>query len=230
METKTTRLQEALDRLISRYQGTNVEDILRATAADFQDFENAAAGVRNDCWLDTAAGIQLDLYGAILNVSRGGFSDDDYRIRIKARIIRYQSSGTIEEIIQAVQLLTQARSVQIIERYPAKIDITAMGVGTVLGSASEIATTIKNAKMGGVGVENFIVSKDPPFVFFEDPDPLGEGFGDETDPLLGGYLSEIMFSYMDRKDFGFYGTGSDSQGFSDKNNPSNLIGGFFISE
>ncbi|MEG3016085.1 MAG: hypothetical protein RR820_05835, partial [Carnobacterium sp.] len=51
--------------------------------------------------IDEAKGIVLDKIGADLEQYRGMADDEIYRLLIKSRIIRAQSSGTFDDIIRA---------------------------------------------------------------------------------------------------------------------------------
>jgi len=62
------------------------------------DLEEAIFEVRDEFWLDTAVGVQLDAIGQIKNVDRNGLSDEDYRSQIKEQI-GIRVSGTPEDII-----------------------------------------------------------------------------------------------------------------------------------
>lgn len=182
--------------LISRYQETNVSSMLGAYLQQFQALENAIKAVDEDTWLDTSEGVQLDNYGEILNVKRLGNIDDDYRKRIKAAIIKYQSEGTREDIVAAMNLLARPRRVQVNPVFPAKVSITLIGGDGFLGTPAEIGETLRNIVADGVGIALYQISKDPPFCFNEDPDPYGAGFGSDTDPEAGGYFADEQITYQ----------------------------------
>ena len=169
--------------------------MLVAYLQQFQEVENAIKAVEGDTWLDTSDGMQLDTYGEILNVKRLGNIDEDYIKRIKAAIIKYQSEGTREDIIAAMNLLARPRRVQVNAVFPAKVSITLMGGNGFLGTPAEVGETLKNIVADGVGIALYQIGRDPPFSFNEDPDPYGAGFGSDTDPEAGGYFADEQITY-----------------------------------
>lgn len=55
--------------------------------------------------IDTAVGVQLDQVGLLVGEIRNGRSDADFRQAIKLRIAINTSRGTVEDIIQVINLL-----------------------------------------------------------------------------------------------------------------------------
>lgn len=192
---RTNIIEEGKQQLISRYRDTNVACMLGAYLKQFQDIEDTIFKIHADTWLDSSEGAQLDNFGEIVNVKRLEATDERYLKRIKAAIVRYQSEGTREDIISAMSMLTQARRVQVDPLFPAKVKITVVGGEGGLGTPSEVFETLKNVVADGIGIALYQIAKDPPFCFNEDPDPLGAGFGSDTDPEAGGYFADEQLTY-----------------------------------
>lgn len=74
--------------------------ILEAAGLQADSLEAALFEVRDNFWLTTAAGVQLDTLGRIFGVLRAGKADTEYRAEIVARAAA-MFSGTPEDIIQA---------------------------------------------------------------------------------------------------------------------------------
>jgi len=82
----------------------NLRALFEIRAAQAQDLEDAMFEVRDNYWLDTATGVQLDVIGDILNRPRDGRTDEEYRTYLK-NIGTSILSGTPGEIITALQVI-----------------------------------------------------------------------------------------------------------------------------
>lgn len=176
---KTTRVVEAQGKLIDQFKNhTNIDALVKALAQQSQELEAAAFEVLLNTLLDTAVGVQLDGLGDIIGVERGGLSDADYRVRLRAQILLNKSSGTIPEIVTIGEALT-ITNFELSEVFPAKIEIE---VSDLLLNGAVIANTLSRAKAGGVGFY---------MTWFEDSnyfefDTVGQGFDQGK---LGGAFS-----------------------------------------
>ena len=75
--------------------------IIESMNAQADDLETAIFEIRDNFWLETSEGVQLDVIGIIVGEERLGKSDTDYRNAIKSRIIINNGSGESETIIFA---------------------------------------------------------------------------------------------------------------------------------
>lgn len=90
----------AVARLIQKFRTKpKIQALVNALIAPFQTLEDDLWALYSERWLSTAEGVQLDVLGRIVGQSRAGASDDEYRIRIGARIRANLSSGTAEEVL-----------------------------------------------------------------------------------------------------------------------------------
>lgn len=191
MDFKTDIVEKSDERLISQYSDAiNLKAILEACSIHSQELEDTAKDLFEKRWLDTSTGDQLDRYGEILDADRLNLIDDIFRLKIKARIIRYQSSGQIANLISALKMIAGFDTVYIQESPPAAIRIFGVNeIGEVPSDfVSEVRDTINNAKGAGIGVVNVLISKSPPFAFSEYP-LYAEGFTSEDTPDYGGWLT-----------------------------------------
>lgn len=194
LEYNADRQSDALARLSQQFKNkTGWTSFLASVMPEFQAIEDVLENLLNDLNIDDAVGDQLDTWGEILRVSRSGTTDAIFRIRLKAAIFRYVSSGKWEEILQGFTILTNPRYVQAEEVFPGAVNLTAVGADDPVAiDASETVNAMQSVKAAGVRITALIVASDPPFVFDGDPDPLGEGFGDRLDSSMGGYLADRL--------------------------------------
>lgn len=81
--------------------------------------ENDFLALKDERWVDTANGKQLDYCGYIVGISRQGRDDETYRTAIKARILSNVSGATPSALIEGIRFLTNAQQPQYLESYPA---------------------------------------------------------------------------------------------------------------
>lgn len=91
--------------------------IIEADNDQANDLETALFEIRDEYYLDTAVGVQLDVIGDIFGVDREGMNDNDYRevILLTSSLV---GSGEPEFIIQIVKTLFGATFVNYIPAYP----------------------------------------------------------------------------------------------------------------
>lgn len=117
----TDCFERALALLVSQFQAqkdngdlTNFQKLIKILVTPMQQLENVKWQLKTERWLSTSMGVQLDEIGEIVGVEREiNESDDDYRERIEFQIFINRSSGTPEDIMQALAFLTKATHVNI---------------------------------------------------------------------------------------------------------------------
>jgi len=107
---------------------TKIQSLVQAMVSPLEDLRFAAQQLKNDRWIDTAIGAQLDGCGYIVGEKRLGRSDDVYREAIKFRIFINTSNATPEDLIKALTFITKPDDVQYIEQYPATTIMFTDGV------------------------------------------------------------------------------------------------------
>lgn len=90
----TDHVQQAIDRLVSQYQGRYyITQLLKALTKNVQDLENNIFNVLYCLLIDTADTVRLDILGKIVGQERGAFSDETYRLLILGKISANTSVG-----------------------------------------------------------------------------------------------------------------------------------------
>lgn len=90
-----------------------------AMVSQLYDIELVADQLKNERWIDTAIGKQLDGCGEIVGEKRQGRNDDDYRDAINFRIFVNTSNATPDDLMQGLRFLTKPDNIQYIEQYPS---------------------------------------------------------------------------------------------------------------
>jgi hypothetical protein len=182
----TEHVQTALDRLLQQYKGKpKFEGFISALAQRVQDTENALKELFEERSIETAIGVNLDIIGEIVGLPRPtGQSDEDYRDDLKIKIVQNLNEGTPEEFIAAAIYFVGANAVEYGELYPASVSLMT-DVNLTDERAAEVRVILENFLPAGVSIGNFgFVSSSNPFRF-----DVGNGFGDDADPELGGILA-----------------------------------------
>lgn len=145
----TTHVQRALERLITKFKDKPVVvGFVTALAQEVQELEDAVYDVWLNRTLDTATGDSLDMWGALLGRARGLLEDDDYRIRLKVKVLLLRASGTIPELMQAFMLLAPSpREVSLIARWNAAFELLILGATS---EGDEFHSVLQEAKAAGV--------------------------------------------------------------------------------
>lgn len=129
---------QALDTILAtRWQ--TVEDLLWQLATERD--------------LDNAVGVQLDGLGDVLDEGRGGLSDDQYRLFLRAKVLTLRSRGRVEQLLQILGVLGYTHMV-IYEQPPAHMQIEVLDCPLAL----ETDRVLREAKAGGVGL-TFVYSQ-----------------------------------------------------------------------
>lgn len=164
---KTTHAAEVLARLLQQDKGKEkLEKFLSLVLApQVQDLEDAIFQILTDTILDTAVGVQLDNFGTIVDQSRNGQTDDQYRQTLRAKTLLNNAQGTLEEIVRIIDLLTGGGlEIEIVEDFPAHFDAIVNDPLPVSVDGLQMAVFVLKAKPAGVkGIIQFHVA--PPFQY-----------------------------------------------------------------
>lgn len=140
-DLKSNYTSEALGRLLSTLQGGTGYEALATSFLDrCQELEDAAHPMLAQRSIDNAEGDRLDRIGAIVVVPRGGRTDEDYRLRIRAELAILQSNGTARDLINILQLLTGqlTPAIELDEYFPKTVYMRSENLA--LADATEGAT------------------------------------------------------------------------------------------
>jgi len=159
-----------------------------------QDLENHAHQLYGLLDIDAGQGAQLDLIGTIVGQSRMGHSDRIYKLLLKAKIGANVSHGTIEDVIGVWRLLAQANQVQVVEVYPAQVDLYS---DTPIDGAiaAFVRVLMQKVVAAGVRVDFLAIIYSSTNAFgFDGEDPTIGGFGDYNDAGAGGEFAYIQLT------------------------------------
>lgn len=112
--------------------------------------------------LDKAAGSTLDLYGEMIGQPRGVATDDQYRIMIRAAIMRNLCAGDYESVANAIRMTfgCSPSDLYISETsQPATIKVEALPLSVILNSGFTINQTMKIIKKlipTGIKIESYL--------------------------------------------------------------------------
>lgn len=149
-----------------------------------QDLENVFFQIRDNCWLDTSVGEQLDLLGRILGLKRTSTDDEIYRDALLAQIVINTSQGDPETLIRLLYDLTAPNSVQYVQGEGSFYSITAINA-----TRDDEISRFHAASLAGVAHIINVGEEPTPFILGRgvdatgaldsifDEHPVGEGFG-----------------------------------------------------
>lgn len=182
-EAAVLRMTEAL------HSSATLNLLVRANAAGIQQVEDAFQQILTLRWIDTASGAQLDMLGRTVGQDRGGRTDDVYRIWLRARVRLNRTRGTPEDLISVFSAIVGGNATVLLdEQFPAGLALK-IGPGATFDPV-EGAELLRMAKAAGVNAILETIATDDPTAFAFDPN--GAGFGDATDPNVGGIWAEAF--------------------------------------
>ncbi len=148
----TNHIAQALARLPEQFKdATNMNDLIEVFADRTQDLEDVLQDVYRERWIADAEGKQLDRIGDILEVLRGGFSDDEYRSALLFKVYTNASNGEPERIIAYVAQMTEGTILRYFEYHPAAFEIFSNG-STVPNNLTNLVQGISPAAVNFVGI------------------------------------------------------------------------------
>ena len=111
--TDSTQVEQALALFSTQFrESEKVNDFMRCFLRPLDEVKTVHEDLKQNRWLDTSEGQQLDEIGAIVGEERQGRTDDKYREAIRFRIFINLSKTEPETMIKAVKVLTDATFVR----------------------------------------------------------------------------------------------------------------------
>jgi hypothetical protein len=111
--------EQGLGRLLHQFKDKpNIEGILSSYLSSLSLTQNASLEMLEYLDIDTATGKALEDLGKIVGEKRLGNSDNTYREKIKVRIFLNSSRGTPNDLLEALDLLTDSTEISIFEHVP----------------------------------------------------------------------------------------------------------------
>lgn len=112
-QTATTQLQhvpdwpdQGVDRLLRPWDRPRIRALVQALGDGVQLQEEQTWDLLVSTGLDEATGHALDQWGELVGEQRGTLGDNDYRQFILARMLVNRSSGTVDELLQILDVCT----------------------------------------------------------------------------------------------------------------------------
>lgn len=180
-----------LSRLAGQFDSSEnlkklLTESLRPLITVEQDFED----LKNNRWIETAVGDQLDGLGNIVGELRQGRDDETYRRALRFRVFVNVSEATPPVIITALKFFTEPTDAQYIEVYPA----TAMLYTNGYFVDFRIQSQIQDISPAGIATVPVMVSfANTPFRFTREPLP-GELFVNADQDYLTANNSDLQVS------------------------------------
>lgn len=88
--------------------------------------------------VDDATGVYLENIGSLVGEERGEDNDDEYRNRIKIRILINNSKGSPNEILEIVSQVTETDNVRLWEHYPLFVMLYTDGNSATLSNLQKM--------------------------------------------------------------------------------------------
>lgn len=125
IELVSNRVERAKQFLLYQFQDKpNINAIVEVVVSELQELETALCDLQEVRTLKGARGIYLDEIGERLKVSRGNYTDNDYKTAIKIAMAKKTSSATAEDILFIVNLLTNDNTAILTNNYPYLMELT----------------------------------------------------------------------------------------------------------
>ena len=172
---------------MSQYgDAVGLQGLITAIVNPCQDIEYELNDLNVQRQLSQAFGVQLDLIGTIVGLTRPpGASDDTYRNDLYAQIKINVSQGQPEQAIQTYQLFTAASLVILTEFFPAEVMIESDYLPPDQQAVDGLLKILTDVLPAGVRAMG-IVAFDSMNAFAYAGSLIGQGYGTTADPLAGG--------------------------------------------
>lgn len=180
---------EAIARLTGQFHSSEkLKALVAAMVGPLTVIEETADSLKQNRWIDTAIGKQLDGCGEIVGEKRLGRDDDEYRKAIKFRVFINISKGTPTDLIRGLKFLTDPTDCQYLEGYPATVLLFTNGYFV----SSSIQPAMQDLSPAGISDVPVMVSfAQSPFRFSSAPPP-SELFVNNAEDYLTAEGSDIQ--------------------------------------
>ena len=176
------------DRLLPQFnKSEKIKGLLKSLLSAAQPTEDTLFQVMQSTGIDTAAGVQMDIIGKLLNVPRGTNTDTEYRVALYAKVAINAANGTPENIIDLVRFATGSQSVKLTEYFPAEVHIQVKGGAPVREGFLDLVSPIGVGSYLSTipeGVIQWVVSEEGQLmdasVLPEEGDEAGHVIAEET--------------------------------------------------
>ena len=180
----------------------NITALWQALGTPVTWIENAAVWLQTAFAIETAAGVQMDALGLLLNQPRLGGpygigeSDANYRPKLRAAVLRNRSRCTADDLTAMVAALLGSKvlGIQVVDYPPAAFKL-AVYVSSALTSSDEEALIAycEAAKAAGVAILGLAWYTSPVFGFVPSSNPPVQGYGDGNPAHPGGAWANYIY-------------------------------------
>jgi len=140
--------------VLPAFKETNITGVVKSLVSPLQEISDTSYQVAGAYDVRTAVGVQLDSVGKLLNVDREGMTDDEYREKIKARLLINNSKGTSSDFISLLKLVLGDITFKVIEdpSAPAQVQVIIYSPQTVINE--QLVNDITPIGVRGVFFQN----------------------------------------------------------------------------
>lgn len=179
----------------------NILALWRGLASPVTDYEAVLQWLQTAFTLDASTGRQMDALGQVLGQPRyggdypAGESDTDYRVKLRAAVLRNRSMGAAPDLILMVKALLTGKSpvVQVVDTPPAAFVLTVwVSAALTTAEAAALVEFCESARGAGIGIAGLAWYTAPTFSFAGFPDPPFKGYDDGT-TAVGGYWANYIY-------------------------------------
>ena len=178
-------------------EDSNNAKILEIEAAELTKIRKDLSDVETILDLENATGKTLDLYGLRVGQARGEATDEQYRVMIKAKVMRNLSNGSLPSVLEALSVTfgCDKSEIQINEAAtPCTMELVALPISklTEAGFTLEQSTAlVKSLFPVGIAAESLIYAGTFEFSDREDEYDENAGFTDAEGGTKGGYFGHL---------------------------------------
>ena len=177
---------------------SNISKILQIEKAEMDRLRADIQALRDSHDIDNACGKTLDLYGQRVGQERGKATDDQYRVLIKARIMRNFANGDYNSVVRLLAMIfgCDPSEINLTETdEPCKVWLDKLPFSALNSMVIDINTVLKivrEAMPAGVSLESvsftgtFEFSSGSELVYDE-----AKGFADQAQ-TMGGFFGYIF--------------------------------------
>ena len=175
-------LEQARAKMLQQFKAESapiMDKILKISADELQEAEDASYQLLLDRTLEVAGGVQLDSLGLLLDLRRNGRDDRAYRTALRLKVVINNSGGQASTLIALLKSLVSANGmIEITELFPAGVQVYADEL-TLPPSAIKRVGDILAATVS----LSIVTAEENPFTM---DGSLGGGFGSVYDYTIGG--------------------------------------------
>lgn len=193
-ESATTQLiyrpdwpETAAARLLSGWDRPRIRAWMRALGEGAQLQEDQSFDLIVSTTIETATGDALDQWGELVDEQRLGLGDNEYRQFILARMLVNRSDGTIDDLVEILEVATQPNVLVLhLDNFPAGFYLIVERLTFMADETMRrVARLMEAARPGGRHM-TLVESVSDGFGFADDPTAAGFGVGPFSRLILAG--------------------------------------------